>query len=130
MTAAAAATATRAGRHQLEADGERYLLVFDNATDPQQQQQQQLLRPFLPAAGQARVIIAGNYRSMAALGSAVAIDVFTNCARLKFRLQDLASSVCVTDSRLGADCHYRPTLVRTRRYRRTLESVTYRRRQS
>ncbi len=59
-------------RRRLEADGGRCLLVFDDARDPD------LLQPFVPAYGAARVLITGPRRSSAIQGTSVPIDVFTS----------------------------------------------------
>ena len=64
------ADAGQAVRYWLEADGDRRLLVFDGVEDPG------LLRPFVPAAGAARVLITVDGESMAELGTRVPVDVF------------------------------------------------------
>ena len=43
-----------------------------------------LLRPFLPAAGAARVIITSNQQSVASLGAGVPVDVFSEAEALTF----------------------------------------------
>jgi tetratricopeptide (TPR) repeat protein len=65
------ADAGQAVRDWLEADGSFRLLVFDDVEDPG------LLQPFVPAAGEARVLITSARDSIAELGTSVPVGVFS-----------------------------------------------------
>jgi len=65
------ADAGQAVREWLEADGSFRLLVFDDVEDPG------LLQPFVPAAGEARVLITSARDSIAELGTSVPVGVFS-----------------------------------------------------
>ena len=58
-------------RRWLEADGDRRLLVFDDAEDPD------ALRPFIPAGGAARVLITSTQQWAAELGTSVPVGEFS-----------------------------------------------------
>jgi tetratricopeptide (TPR) repeat protein len=65
------ADAGQAVRDWLEADGSFRLLVFDDVEDLG------LLRPFVPSAGEARVLITAAREPIAELGTSVRVDVFS-----------------------------------------------------
>jgi tetratricopeptide (TPR) repeat protein len=68
----------RAVRHWLEASGDRCLVVFDNAADAD------VLGPYLPVAGAARVLVTSNRQSLADLGTPVRVEVFTLAEAMAF----------------------------------------------
>ncbi len=68
-------------RHWLESHGAQCLVVFDNAFDLDE------LRPYLPAAGDAQVVITSNRRAAAYLGQQVSVDVFSMAEALSFLAQ-------------------------------------------
>ena len=65
-------------RRWLEAGGDWCLIVFDDAADAD------VLRPYVPAGGQGRVLITSNRRSVANLGASVGVEVFTEEEALAF----------------------------------------------
>ena len=61
----------RAVRRRLEAEGDRCLLVFDDAEDLD------MLRPFIPVGGMARVLVTSTRPPEADLGISIPVDLFS-----------------------------------------------------
>ena len=72
------AHAGQAVRHLLETDGDRCLLVFDDAADPE------VLRPYVPVDGTAQVLITSTRQPTTNLATAVPVDVFSADEALSF----------------------------------------------
>ena len=71
-------TTAAAVRDRLAVDGARCLVVFDNVEDLG------LLQTYLPAAGQAQIVITSTVATTANLGRALPVDVFTGDQALAF----------------------------------------------
>jgi tetratricopeptide (TPR) repeat protein len=65
-------------KRRLETDGERSLVVFDDANNPDE------LSQFVPVAGQCQVIITSNQLDMAGLGEHIAVSEFVEEEALSF----------------------------------------------
>jgi tetratricopeptide (TPR) repeat protein len=74
----ASANVGQMARNYLETNGQRCLVVFDNASDPDQ------IRPFIPAVGDARIMITSTKQSIANLGENFPVDVFNMEEALAF----------------------------------------------
>jgi tetratricopeptide (TPR) repeat protein len=71
-------TIGREVKRRLETDGERSLVVFDDATNPDE------LSQFVPVAGQCQVIITSNHLDMAGLGEHIPVKEFAEDEALSF----------------------------------------------
>jgi tetratricopeptide (TPR) repeat protein len=96
------ADAGQAVRRWLEADGSRRLLVFDGAEDPG------LLRPFVPAAGAARVLITMARKPIPELGTTVTVDAFSVEEALALLDEQTGSADEAGASAVAAELGYLP----------------------
>jgi tetratricopeptide (TPR) repeat protein len=93
--------AALAVRRRLETDGNGCLVVFDNVSDPD------VLRPFVPAAGAARVLITSG-RQTANLGIGVPVDAFSPDQALTFLADRTGVADAAEAAAVAAELGYLP----------------------
>jgi tetratricopeptide (TPR) repeat protein len=98
----AAVDAGLAVRHRLETDGDGCLIIFDNVSDPD------VLRPFVPATGAARVLITSDRQSAASLGTTVPVDVFSPDQALTFLVNRTGLTDAAGAAAVAAELGYLP----------------------
>jgi len=89
-------------RHWLETGGDRCLLVFNGVVNLE------VLEPFLPAGGYARVLITTNQQSAARLGTTVLVDVFSESEALAFLGERTGSADAAGARAVAAELGYLP----------------------
>ena len=68
-------------RHWLETDGNRCLIVLDNANNPDS------IRPFLPVTGAAHVMITSFRQTLGVLGKTLTVEVFASDQAVEFLMK-------------------------------------------
>jgi hypothetical protein len=89
-------------RHWLEVGGDRCLIVFDNVSDADS------LRPYMPAAGSASVLITSNRESVVNLGTSVEVGVFTAREALAYLTDQAESADTEGAAAVAAELGYLP----------------------
>ncbi len=101
-TRMAAGDAALVVRRRLETDGDGCLVVFDNVSDPD------ALRPFVPAAGAARVLVTSDRQPTASLGTSVPVDVFSPDEALTFLVNRTGLADAAGAAAVAGDLGYLP----------------------
>jgi hypothetical protein len=89
-------------RHQLETDGDRCLIVFDNVTDAD------VLRPYVPAGGPAQILITSYQELDPTLGPSIPVDGFSAEEALALLAGQTGLADDAPAAAVAAELGYRP----------------------
>jgi tetratricopeptide (TPR) repeat protein len=96
------AAAALALRHRLETAGDRCLVVLDNCVKPD------AIRPYLPVAGSAQILITSADQSTGTLGTNIRVGVFTEAESLAYLAERTGSTDHSGARQVAAELGYLP----------------------